>query len=364
MAHSSSMTSGGQTFVDNPMGVCMHSEYGDRFDPMGGGCRHMNAWQKAYQGWYGACNGVKVASSGTFTLLPNGRACNGAQFLQIPAPKVRMMPRSGGGGSATVDMLTHYYIEFRAPDNFDGTLGWRNMPQAALAPQVQVRIGGDLHERTQRGLHTWLLDMTPATASNSDAGLLVGKTYTDPAGGLSVTVMAIDANQATVKVDIMGGAATGPTCIDGTPFTAPGPGPESCMAIPVDGAGGMGGTVGGTGGVSGSGGANGGGGRGGAGAGGRTDAGMPLPGSGGSMGTGGELGGLMPADGAAEVGGVVTGSGGSSGTDGPAMVPRATGGEAISGCGCETAPGGGVPTAFGTLGIVVALGAARRRRRG
>jgi MYXO-CTERM domain-containing protein len=44
------------------------------------------------------------------------------------------------------------------------------------------------------------------------------------------------------------------------------------------------------------------------------------------------------------------------------MAPRATA-DTFSGCGCRTAPGGEVPTVFGTLGIAVALGAGRRRRR-
>ena len=70
MQHSSSMDCGSASFHDTPQGNCTHSEYGDPFDPMGGGCRHMNAWQKAYQGWSQGCNMVRVQSSGTFTLLP------------------------------------------------------------------------------------------------------------------------------------------------------------------------------------------------------------------------------------------------------------------------------------------------------
>ena len=43
MRHSSFMKCPGAAFVDEPNGTCMHNEYGDRYDPMGGACRHMNA---------------------------------------------------------------------------------------------------------------------------------------------------------------------------------------------------------------------------------------------------------------------------------------------------------------------------------
>src|SRR6185436_3033036 len=109
MQHSSSLScTGGATLTDDLAG-CTASEYGDPFDPMGGGCRHMNAWQKDYQGWFGGCNGVNVTSSGTFTLLPIEQRCDGTQFLKIPAPKTRMFNRpAAGGGGATVEAFSHY----------------------------------------------------------------------------------------------------------------------------------------------------------------------------------------------------------------------------------------------------------------
>src|SRR5690606_25383313 len=69
MMHSSAMACGSAPFADNPENSCEHDEYGDRYDPMGRGCYHMNAWQKVYQGWLSGCNSVRVNSSGTFTLL-------------------------------------------------------------------------------------------------------------------------------------------------------------------------------------------------------------------------------------------------------------------------------------------------------
>jgi hypothetical protein len=227
MQHSSSLSCPDGAFADDP-NVCTSSEYGDPFDPMGSGCRHMNAWQKAYQGWFGGCNGVTVTSSGTFTLLPLEQSCNGAQFLMIKAPKTRPYMRpAGGGGGASLETLAYYYVELRTPYDFDGTLG----NTRALSPTVLVHVADDLHTRAQRGVHTYLLDMTPDTGGRTgfgDAGLAVGKTFTDPAGGLSITVQSANADGATIVVDMPGAADEAPTCLDGTPFTPPGPGLESC----------------------------------------------------------------------------------------------------------------------------------------
>jgi MYXO-CTERM domain-containing protein len=380
MQHSSSLACTGASYADDP-NTCTGSEYGDPFDPMGSGCRHMNVWQKDYQGWFGGCNGVTVQSSGTFTLLPIEQACDGVQYLKIVSPKVRTFNRpAAGGGSATVETFSHYYVELRTPQDFDGMLGNR----AVLAPEVLVHVGGDARGRSQRGLHTFLLDMTPTTTGRSgfaDAALGVGKSFSDPAGGLTITVQAVSGTQATIAVDMPGGTA-GPTCIDASPFTAPGPGPESCAGVvtgaagaPGTGAAGAPGTgvagAGGAGtagaaGTTGAGGAvgTGAGGRGGAGGGsGAAGQSGPQPtGAGGSeTGAAGLSGGGMT--GAAGDGAPAGSGGGGSSTTGAAGASshEASGDIVGHGCGCET---GGTPT--GALGLFVgglALCGARRRRR-
>ena len=190
---------------------------------------------------------MRVQSSGTFTLVPFEMACNGAQFLQIKAPKPRplMRPAAGGGG-ATNENLDYYYLEARTPVDFDGTLGG-----SALTPRVLVHMAADLRGRTERGLHTFLLDMTPSTSSFSDAALPVGVPFTDPAGGLTITVNSVSNAGASITVEYTGGGSgTGPTCMDGTAFTAPGPGMESCSGtvMPTGAAGAGGGGRGGAGG--------------------------------------------------------------------------------------------------------------------
>jgi MYXO-CTERM domain-containing protein len=377
MQHSSSIACpNGATMADDP-NTCTASEYGDPFDPMGGGCRHMNAWQKDYQGWFGGCNGVNVTSSGSFTILPIEQRCDGVQFLKIKAPKDRVFNRpAAGGGGATMETFSHYYVELRTPQDFDGMLGNRS----ALAPMVLVHIGGDRRGRNQRGLHTFLLDMTPTTTGTSgraDSALGVGKTYTDPAGGLSITVRAVSGTQATVEVQIANGSG-GPTCLDDSPFTAPGPGQEACSAAMMTGAAGSSGSTGAAGTVGGnnngvagtSGAANGGAGTGGnnngaAGTSGNTNGGAGTTGAAGT--------GLAPT-GIAGTSGSVTGAAGTSPTTGAAgALGSPAGGAGTSaphqagetvtgqGLGCQTAgstPGGGALAA-----LLLAGAFARSRRR-
>jgi hypothetical protein len=206
-------------------------------------------------------------------------------------------------------------------------------------------VSGDIKGRNDRGLHTWILDMDPATSSFD--GLLAGKTFNDPAGGVSFTVSELDENHATVQVTMTANGG-GPVCMDGTTaFTAPGPGIESCNAgiSTPDGIGGAGGATG-TGGAGGRGGAGGSTG----GAGGRGGSGM-----GGSAAGAGGRGGMAGT-------GMVTGTGGSgtAGSSGAAgdtgtggsIMPMGSGGRAggggaapgdrgvTGGCACDTASSG------------------------
>jgi len=320
MQHSSSLRCPGASFADNP-NSCTASEYGDVFDPMGNGCRHMNAWQKAYQGWFGGCNGVAVTGSGTFTLLPIESRCDGAQFLKVKAAKARTFNRpAAGGGGATVETLAYYYVELRSPIGFDGLLGNRSM----LTPQVLIHAGNDLRSREETGVHTFLLDMTPTTTGGSgfgDAALPVGSTFTDPAGGVSITVQAVSATQATIKVDIANGAGP-PTCLDGTTFALPGPGPASCG--------------GGEGGAGGAGGSTGAAGRGGSGSGGHA-------GATGSAGAGGSGGGAVVAD---------------AGADAASAPPLAADG---GGCTCTVDPASGRGLGAALVGVMLFVLARRRR---
>jgi hypothetical protein len=217
MVHSSSMSCGTTTFADD-LSKCTHTEYGDKFDTMGSGCRHMNVYQKQYEQWFGGCNSVKVTSSGTFNLLPTEVACDGVQALQIKMPKDRVFNTPSGVGGAGAHTLTSYFLEYRTSSGFD----------EGMTPTVLLHVAGDYPAKGKAGLRPWLLDMHPGgTQGVNDAGFKVGETFNDPAGGLSITLQSMDADKAVIKVEIENGEGD-PTCLDGTTLDPP-TGPIKCV---------------------------------------------------------------------------------------------------------------------------------------
>ncbi|HVR62369.1 MAG TPA: MYXO-CTERM sorting domain-containing protein, partial [Polyangia bacterium] len=213
LMHASTLTCPNASFANDP-GTCVVSEYGNPYTPMGHGCHDLDVYEKWYEGWLDGCNGVRVTSSGTFTLLPiEAGPCGGIQTLQIPMPPAKRTVLDPAK-SLTVD-LKNYYVELREPLGiFDSN----------LKPTVLVYAADDVPSRTVRNSWSYLLDMDPRTPAFD--GLAMGQTFTDPAGGVSITLVSLDGGKATIKVDIQGGAGAAPTCIDGTTLTAPGP--QSC----------------------------------------------------------------------------------------------------------------------------------------
>jgi MYXO-CTERM domain-containing protein len=182
MQHSSAITCFGAPFFDD-LSACLHGEYGDTFDTMGGGCRHMNAWQKLYQKWWGGCNAVRVESSGTFDLYPTETPCNGVQAIQVVFPAGKTRPWQGVS-------LTSYYLEYRAPLGFD----------EGMTPQVLVHTGVDpilpTHQNP-RGVNVWLIN---TSGNSNNPGLVAGAKFNDPAGGLDIVVRSIDPAKAVVEI--------------------------------------------------------------------------------------------------------------------------------------------------------------------
>jgi hypothetical protein len=217
--HSSYLDCGDEIFVDVPDGQCAHDEYGDPFDPLGGGCDHTNAYQKAYQEWLLECNGVRANSTGRFTLFPLERSCNGVQVLQVPMPRARPFSRAGGGGFATVESLEYYYLELRTQRGFDS-----DMPEL---PTVLVHVAENWRDPNLDGRHTWILDMQPQT--NGMDGMQAGQAFVDPAGGVRFEVVELSHDKAVIQVDIENGAGA-PTCLDGRPMLIPGP--STCEGEP------------------------------------------------------------------------------------------------------------------------------------
>jgi hypothetical protein len=227
MVHSSALhcTRGGAavSMIDptDPSARCTHDEYGNPFDPMGGGnsgtrptlCYHMNGVQKAYEEWLDGCNMVKATHSGTFTIYPLEKPNPQMQVLEIPLPAPRNL-QFPPGSSMRLASLAGYYLEMRAPVGLDAGLG---------RPRLFVLVANNLREARVQGNPNWLLDATPETPTFDDADLPVGQTFVDPMpGGPKFTLVSLDNSKAVVKVELEGvpapDSAGEGTCLDETPY--------------------------------------------------------------------------------------------------------------------------------------------------
>jgi hypothetical protein len=157
-------------------GTCTFSEYGDPFDVMGRGFRHLCGFHKERLGFFEPANSATVTADGTFTLRPLETKSTGIQSLRIP-----------------IDGTLFYYLEFRQPSPFDD---FSKTSSAVNGVLIRRAPAATTLARPQ------LVDTTPATTTHTDAALTVGKTFTDPAAGISVRVSAVAAGGATVIVDV------------------------------------------------------------------------------------------------------------------------------------------------------------------
>ena len=190
-------------------------EYGNRFDPMGGGKsrfeRHFNTATKCWLGWLGEDDVTTVTQDGIYRIQAHDRPLNGmSAALRIP--------RNG---------QQNYWVEFR-----DG-LGGRRSSNGALV--MWENISFQYLNPIQTNTHTNLLDMHPATADIRDAPLL-------PSDGW------FDDPEAGVRIRVLGRAQTTPPSLDvEVRFTLPvgtidSP-PELSFVQPFDNSSSIGGTT-------------------------------------------------------------------------------------------------------------------------
>ncbi|HKQ70583.1 MAG TPA: hypothetical protein VJT73_14650, partial [Polyangiaceae bacterium] len=118
--HTSSLKCAG-TPMDDDLSKCTTKEYGDAYAVMGDGDNDAPAFEKWYAGYLSGCNAVRVRSSGTYTLLPIEKACNGIQALQIPMAKTtRTFTTPQGGGKK--NPAKHFYLELREKIGMDSDM--------------------------------------------------------------------------------------------------------------------------------------------------------------------------------------------------------------------------------------------------
>ncbi len=194
---------------------CEYAEYGDPFDPMGGGCGHVNVFQKGYMSWIQDCNTVTVTEDGRFNLVPTELACNGTQALrftvQPPDPD---------------SPLEYYYLEYRQPLGAFDSEGsrWPNGMAGIL-----VHLGADFNSGSRNSRNPYLLDMTPGsddgsgTRDHRDGWMREGDSYTDHNGLVTFSVVAEYETHAVIDVTFPDGGSGAPTCAGGgTPIEAGG----------------------------------------------------------------------------------------------------------------------------------------------
>lgn len=214
--HSHASICSGATLGD----ACVHSEYGDTVDVMGGAkSAHFNAFQKEYLRWL---NGTAtpqiqtVSSSGTYTI--------GAYVGAGTHPKALKILK---GLDATTGKPVYYYLEYRQPVGFDAPLGdpaSMLLSAANVMNGVLVRTGSP----DESGNTSFLLDMTPATYDSfypRDPALVVGQTFTDSVAGVTISTSWTDAATAGVTVVLKQ-----PGCTRANPVVALAPASQQAAA--------------------------------------------------------------------------------------------------------------------------------------
>lgn len=178
--HSRSLDCGNESIGSN----CTTNDYGDMFDLMGGAnSAHFNVFQKERLGWINSGTNPPI----TTVNAPGNYWMDGYAQGTLNPKGLKVLKST----DPTTGIKTWYYIERRTPFGFDSFVtGNQNISSGVL-----VRIGSE-----SSGQETYLLDMTPATASWYDPALTVGQSFTDPAARVSITTVSADSNGALVNV--------------------------------------------------------------------------------------------------------------------------------------------------------------------
>lgn len=183
-----------QSGVKVPLGdSCTVSEYGDQFDVMGSGFRHMNNVHKRALGYLDTAVQT-ITTTGAYTIAPIELAGTTPQAYRVARPDG-----------------TWLWLEFRRPygvDSFPTT--W------AVVNGVSVRVVS--------GSASYLVDMTPTSSYGfQDSALVVGKTFTDPKSGVTLQTLQAGASGVVVDVTVPGSSpAPSPTA---SPTASPTPSP-------------------------------------------------------------------------------------------------------------------------------------------
>ena len=196
---------------------CTTQEYGDTLDIMGysGTVGHFNGFAKERLGWLGSGNLVNVASGGSFSLKPTSASSSAAKVLKIAK------------GVDANGQPSYYYVEFRQPQGFDAQISNRGVIDVNnIFNGVTVRQASP-----SNGNSVALLDLTPGSTfvDMKDAALIGGRSFSDPAAGVTLTTEWTNSSEALVSVDLGGGSAP-PVCTRNSPTVSMTPGQSAWLA--------------------------------------------------------------------------------------------------------------------------------------
>ncbi len=218
LGHASTAKCGTVPYKRDPYAACTIDEYGNRFNTMGGGLGHMNAFQKSTMKWLDKCNTVRVSTDGTFDVYPIQAASNAIQGLQI------------ANGDTRSSNPLYYYVEYRNP-----ALAQFNSGPSSTTIEKNLGVHIDVAQdfRTSNGdKRPLLLDLGQPMNSHTDPRLTAGRSFQDPDGRVTVNLLETTAEKARIEVKFPGGGSGSNLCIDGTapPGTSQPPPPPASSA--------------------------------------------------------------------------------------------------------------------------------------
>ncbi len=199
--HAATARCDGQMMRRDVHDACTVEEYGNQFNTMGNGLGHMSAFQKATMRWLDGCNDVRVTSDGIFDLVPIQIASDGVQSLRIAT------------GDARDGNPLYYYVEYRNPSLATFNAGGSPPREKGPGLHLDVAPAITIADGDRRPL---LLDVSSGTpGSFVDPRLTAGRSFADPDGRVTVTLLEAAAEKARVQVTFPGGGSGVNLCGDG-----------------------------------------------------------------------------------------------------------------------------------------------------
>lgn len=179
---------------------CTTKEYGNAWDLMGNGSFQMlSAPLRVHMGWTEPV--VHHGGAAVYTIGAATRVGGLPTAVQVPLP-------FNGDEAVKVQQPLSLWIEYRPPLGFDQRMGSTRF--ANFANGAMLNVTGAWQGKVARSGQTvscpatspCLIDSTPDTSSHKDAGVVVGRTWTEPFSGTQVTVESRTETTLTFSVSV------------------------------------------------------------------------------------------------------------------------------------------------------------------